>query len=181
MKNFLFAIAAITISALAITNGANAQNSNNMAVLEHPSNAVKVNKLMLTDALIIGDDEVNMKALKSFRKSYKTVSGVRWVKTTYGFTARFTANDIHNVIYYDMKGNWQASIKTYQEDKFNPTVRAIVKSKYFDYRITQVQEIENTDTNGIPTYIVHIEDEKDFMLVRVSDGNMDVYEQFKKG
>ena len=180
MKKFLLAIAVTTVSALAIANHGNAQNANNMAVLEHPRNVIKIDKLMLTDAMAAGPDALNAKALKSFKKSFKDVSGEKWIKNEYGVTARFTINDINNVIYYDKTGHWQASIKTYHEDQLDRNVRAIIKSRYFDYKITQVQEIENNDTDGTPTYIVHIEGEKDFMLIRVSDGNMDIYQKFKR-
>jgi hypothetical protein len=179
MKKFLFAFAAIVISALATANIVTAQDTNNVTALEQSGN-IKSARSMVTDTKPDGTVAVNAKALKNFKKSFKTISAERWVKNQYGFTARFTIDNISNVIYYDKSGNWQATLKTYNEDKFNRKVRAIVKSKYFDYKITQVQEIENTDTNDIPTYIVHIEGEKDFMLIRVSDGNMDVYEKFDR-
>ncbi|MGH2565116.1 MAG: hypothetical protein ACRDE5_11420, partial [Ginsengibacter sp.] len=59
-------------------------------------------------------------------------------------------------------------------------IRGIVKSKYYDYKITQVQEIETTATNGTPTYMVHIEGDNDFKIIRVSGGDMDVYEEYAK-
>jgi len=178
MKNFLSAITVIAISVLA-ANNVTAQDTNNVTALQQSGNTNST-RSMVTDAKPDGTIIVNAKALKNFKRSFKNVSDIKWVKNQYGFTARFTLNDISNVIYYDKNGNWQASLKTYNEDKFNRKLRAIVKSKYFDYKITQVQEIENTDTNGIPTYIIHIEDEKSFMLVRVSDGNMDVYEKYNR-
>ena len=60
------------------------------------------------------------------------------------------------------------------------TVRAIVKQKYYDYKITYVQEVETAATLGTPTYMVHIEGDNDFKIVRVCDGEMDVYEEFAR-
>jgi hypothetical protein len=179
MKNFLIAFAAGSILALATTNGANAQNSkNNIA-----SNDIKIDKSVFpgaADATNVSTNAISAKALKDFKKSYKNASGEKWAKSANGVTAQFTSNGIDNIVYYDKKGNWDASLKNYSEDKFDRNVRAIVKSKYFDYKITQVQEVETAATLGTPTYMVHIEGDNDFKIIRVSDGEMDVYEEFGK-
>lgn len=170
MKNFLIAFAAGSILALATTNGANAQGSkNNIA-----SNDIKINKSVFSTTVI------SDKALKDFKKSYKNANGEKWAKNATGFTAQFTSDGIANIVYYDKKGNWDASLKSYSEDKFDRNVRAIVKQKYYDYKITQVQEVETAATLGTPTYMVHIEGDNDFKIIRVSDGEMDVYEEFAK-
>jgi hypothetical protein len=177
MKNFLIAFAG-SIFVLATTTGANAQNSNDL-----DKSVIKINQSVFPtggNALNAGSFTVNFKALKDFKKSYKDANGEIWLKNEFGLTARFTAKGINNLIYYDKKGNWTASLKTYNEDKFDRSVRAIVKQKYYDYKITQVQEIETTATLGAPTYMVHIEGDNDFKIIRVTDGAMDVYEEFGK-
>ncbi len=60
-------------------------------------------------------------------------------------------------------------------------IRDIVKREYYDYEITSVQEIETIDSYGIPTYIVHLEDNNNIKLIRVRDGEMALYKEFKKG
>ena len=71
-------------------------------------------------------------------------------------------------------------MKGYFEDKLDRTVRGIVKQKYYDYKITYVQEIETGSNVAMPTYMVHIESDNDFKIVRVCDGAMDVYEEFAR-
>ena len=70
------------------------------------------------------------------------------------------------------------SLKGYFEDKLDRTVRGIVKQKYYDYKITYVQEVETGANVGMPTYMVHIEGDNDFKIVKVCDGAMDIYEEF---
>jgi hypothetical protein len=41
-----------------------------------------------------------------------------------------------------------------------------------------VQEVETGSNIGMQTYMVHIESDSDFKIVRVSDGVMDIYEEF---
>jgi len=172
MKNFLIAFAAGSILALASTNGANAQNSS----------AIKIDKSVFPGEsnALVSTSSISTKALKDFKKSYKNASDEKWAKSANGITAQFTSNGIANIVYYDKKGNWEASLKNYSEDKFDRSVRAIVKSKYYDYKITQVQEVETAATLGTPTYMVHIEGDNDFKIIRVSEGAMDVYEEFAK-
>ncbi len=183
MKNLLIAFVAGSILALATTNGANAQTPNNFASVDKRDNPFKFDKSVFPEASntsTISASTVNTKALKNFKKSYKNAADEKWEKNDEGFTAEFTLNNIANMVFYDKKGNWEASIKNYHEDKFDRNVRAIVKEKYYDYKITYVQEIETAATLGTPTYMVHIEGDNDFKIIRVSDDAMDVYEEFGK-
>lgn len=181
MKNFLIDFVAGCILALAAISGAYAQSSNNIVSAEQFKKPLKINRSVLpaeTNSAILDASMVSAKALKDFKKSYKNPDDAKWVNNAYGVTAHINANGIDNVIYYDKKGNWQASLKGYFEDKLDKNVRATVKQKYYDYKITYVQEVETGSTIGMPTYMVHIESDSDFKIVRVSDGVMDIYEEF---
>jgi len=181
MKSFLIAFVAGCVLALAANSGAYAQSSNNIVSAEQFKKPLKINRSVLpteTNSAILDVSMVSAKALKDFKKSYENPAIAKWVKNDYGVTAHFNANNIDNVIYYDKKGNWEASLKGYFEDKLNRNIRAIVKQKYYDYRITYVQEVETGSTVGMPTYMVHIEGDSDFKIVRVCDGSMDIYEEF---
>ncbi len=183
MKRFLIAFVAGCILALATNSGANAQSSNNIVSAEQYKMPLKINSSVLpaeTNSAILDASMVSAKALKDFKKSYKNPGDAKWVKSDHGVTARFNSNGIENVIYYDKKGNWQASLKGYFEDKLDKAVRAIVKQKYYDYKITYVQEVETGSTLGTPTYMVHIESNDDFKIVKIYDGEMDIYEEFAK-
>jgi cbb3-type cytochrome oxidase subunit 3 len=183
MKNFLIAFVAGIFLALATTNGAYAQSANNFALKDNKQSSIKFNKSVFPEesgSVSAGTNAISAKALKSFKNSYKDASGEKWEKNEYGATARFNLDGIDNIIYYDKKGNWRASIKNYGENKLDRTVRGIVKSKYYDYKIMLVQEVETTATNGTPTYMVHIEGDNDFKIVRVSDDAMDVYEEYAR-
>jgi len=181
MKSFFIALVAGCVLALATNSGVNAQSSNNIQSAEQFKMPLKINKSVLpaeTNSAILDVSMVSAKALKDFKKSYKNPGDAKWVKSDYGVTARFNSNGIDNVIYYDKKGNWEGSLKGYFEDKLDRTVRGIVKQKYYDYKITYVQEVETGANVGMPTYMVHIEGDNDFKIVKVCDGAMDIYEEF---
>jgi hypothetical protein len=57
-------------------------------------------------------------------------------------------------------------------------IRGIVKSQYYDYTITVVDEIEERMKPLV--YVVHLEDSTTLKYVRVCDREMEVLEEYKK-
>jgi len=165
------------ISTLAATNRANAQNSANAEVSEAPKNFNAVEK---AGAANNNAATVSPKALQNFSKTYKNVTAENWEKTKEGISATFTVSGVRAIIYYSKKGAWAGSLKGYNEENMPVDVRKIVKREYYDSRITYVQEVQTTESNGLPTYVVHLEDNEGVTLVRVHDGQMDVWKTFKK-
>lgn len=41
----------------------------------------------------------------------------------------------------------------YDEDKMNLAVRDIVKRKYYNFKITSIDEVESIDNENVPTYM----------------------------
>jgi hypothetical protein len=177
MNKNLFALAVVIISALAITKTTNAQSSNVTGAFEHHNYTVAIDKLMPARDKA-ANDAINAKALRDFGKYYKGAPGVTWHKNEHGYTACFVLNDINTAVYFDKKGRWQGSLKTYDEANLDRNVRGVVKSKYYDYKILNVQEVETIDSGDTPTYLVYLKDHSDFKLARVHEGAMDIYAQF---
>ena len=67
-----------------LTNGANAQSSNNIVSAEQFKMPLKINKSVLpaeTNSAIHDASMVSAKALKDFKKSYKNAGDDKWVKS----------------------------------------------------------------------------------------------------
>lgn len=182
MKKFLFALlAAGGFSALIATNGAHAQNLVNPGILQSLKNITAIEKeVRHASDNIVSNDAISPKALKDFTKTYKTVSSESWEKIQDGYATRFTLNDVLNSVYYNTKGRWTGSVKGYSEDKMPRDVRNIVKQEYYDYSIIYVEEVETIDSNGVPTYVIHLEDKNNIKLVRIGNRQIDVMEEFQK-
>ncbi|MBC7890083.1 MAG: hypothetical protein H7Z13_19580 [Ferruginibacter sp.] len=181
MKNFLFALVAGYIFALAVSNGAYAQKSVNTEVLEPQKNITAVEKTVTpVNARMDDIAAVSPKALKDFTRTYKNVSSERWAKIKDGFTARFSLNGINTLVYYDTKGRWAGSLKGYEEANLAREIRHIVKRVFYDYSITYVQEVETIDSGGKPTYIIHLEDNEHIRQVRIFEGQMEEWKEYDK-
>jgi len=174
MKHSIIATAVLLLSAVAGTNDLTAQtlSDNNIQYLNQNSTNVSSG----TD-----DHEViNPKAMRNFTRMYKDVTYETWLETKDGYAARFNADGIRNTILYDIRGHWTGTVKNYTEEKLPTGIRHIVKSKYYDYSIFYVDELESNESGGVPTYIIHLEDNNNIKLVRVCDGEMDIWKEFKK-
>ncbi len=121
---------------------------------------------------------VNPPVIRSFLKTYKDVSGEKWIEVKDGFVAMFNYNGKDYQVAYTKKGNLLRTIRSYNEDKMQPDLRQIVKSTYYDYEITRVHEIE------IPlspvTYVVQLAGKKEIIDLRIYDGEIEVMRKFNK-
>jgi hypothetical protein len=172
MKKNLIALVIVSAATLGGISGANAQIASNSSSLELNTGKTKnsMNEL----------ETISPRALKDFVKTYKNVTGESWTKTKDGFCFRFDSDGIRSAIYYDKKGNWAASIKYYGEEKLLREIRHIVKSTYYDYNILYTQEIEIPDSDGVPTYIVCVDDKTKIKMIMIHDGEMSIWKEFKK-
>ncbi len=181
MKKNLLAIAGIL--SLMITTGKSQAQSLNSVPMENVK-AIVINSSVFPEtkstATAADLSTINVKAVKNFKRSYKDASNETWATTADGFTASFNAAGISNKIFYDTKGKWSGSLKGYTEDKMDADVRSIVKNSYAGYKINYVKEVETPASLGAPTYIVYIENNNSIKLVRVCNGDMDVYQEFQK-
>jgi hypothetical protein len=71
-------------------------------------------------------------------------------------------------------------MKIYGEEKMLREVRHTVKSKYYDYNIVYTQEVEVAGSEGTPTYVICLEDKTNIKMIRICDGEMDVWKEYTK-
>jgi len=181
MKKNLIALTIVSVATLAGANRANAQIVSNNSSLEYGNNIIEINKTTKSVDYSTNELEtISPRALKNFADNYKNVSGATWMKVKSGFCVRFISDDIRTTISYDSKGHWASSIKYYNEEKMRHDVRHTVKSTYYDYNIVYTQEIETADTKGMPTYLVCLQDKTNIKIVRICDGEMSVWKEYKR-
>ena len=173
MKKNLIALVIVSVATLGGISGANAQIVSNSSSLEYQMNATETKNSM-------NELAISPRAVKDFMNTHKNVTGESWMKTKDGFSVRFNSDDVRTTIYYDKKGNWSGSIKIYGEEKLLREVRHVVKSTYYDYNIVYAQEIETTDSDGVPTYVVCVEDKTKIKMIRISAGEMSEWKEYTK-
>lgn len=185
MKKSLLALAAIYISVVAFTYRVNGQGNNNVIAFTDTKTFSRSIELVpyldnsFTDGSAVDLSKVHAKAIKDFESKFGSGLNESWTKISDGFVSNFKVDGFTNRVFYDRKGRWQYTVKAYGENKLPRDIRAIVKSIYYDYTITMVEEVQSINNM---VYVIHQEDAKSIMKIRITkDGELDVMEDLTKG
>lgn len=147
--------------------------------------AQPVNRAPLTDNLQslhmsgLPINKVHVKAMRDFLKRDKAAANPDWAVIDNGYVVKYTSkNNSRCRTVYNKRGEFLHTIKQYNESVMPRDVRNIVKSEYYDYTITVVEEVEERFKPVM--YIVHLEDATTLKNVRVCDREMVVMEEYNK-
>jgi hypothetical protein len=121
--------------------------------------------------------EISIKAVRDLYRSYGDNNHESWYATDYGFRAKFVKDSVAFMADYDKKGAWMHTIKTFYENKLAPDIRRKVRSKYFDYHISLVQQI---DSPAQVVYLVTVEDARSWMVLQLWEDNIEERSIFQK-
>jgi len=124
-------------------------------------------------------NNIHIRAVRDFLKRYKDVPDAEWVVIDEGFVVKYAGNGRRCRTVYNKNGLYLYTIRQYAEALMPRDVRAIVKSRYYDYIITLIEEIERPSTPIV--YVVHIEDATTLKNVQVSEGAIEIMDEYIKG
>jgi hypothetical protein len=124
-------------------------------------------------------NKIHVRAMRDFLKRDKTAANADWMLVETGYVVKYTGkNNSRCRTVYNSRGEYVYTIRQYYENVLPRDVRSIVKSEYYDYTITLVEEIEERMKPLV--YIVHLEDSTTLKNVRVSEREMEVVEEYTK-
>ncbi|PWT99096.1 MAG: hypothetical protein C5B52_11190 [Bacteroidetes bacterium] len=158
MKKLLLTIAIGTLPAIMMLEMSVAQGTSAKESATKPGSSFHLNLPASND-----------KAAKNFKRKFKNVTNPTWETVSDGTIATFNYDGVITKVFYNNNGNWQHTISYYGESKLPGDVRSQVKSQYFDYNISQVEELT------LPTqiiYLVHIDGSSDRKVLRISGGEL---------
>jgi hypothetical protein len=175
MKKVLIALIMGSISFSALIECLNAQGTSNPVAFTETKPFIKPAIAPNSAAAA----NVNTRAVKDFRGRFTSASEENWVAVHDGYISYFKMNGFGCRAYYDKKGRWEYSLTYFGEDKLPHDLRAIIKSTYFDFNITLIEEVETTEAG---VYLVHLEDQTSIKIVKINkDGEMELMQEFIKG
>ncbi|HEX6431694.1 MAG TPA: hypothetical protein VF008_28585 [Niastella sp.] len=150
-----------------------------------PAMAQQASRPLLTDNMqsLQGStrfiNRIHVKAMRDFMKRVKTADDADWMVVENGSVVKYTGkNNSHCRTVYNCRGEFSYTIRQYDESNMLRDVRAMIKSQYYDYKITLVEEIVQPFKPLV--YVVHMEDATTLKNIRVSDREMEVIEEYKK-
>lgn len=147
--------------------------------------AQQVNRQPLTDNLqslhmsTLPINKVHVKAMRDFLKRDNNAVNADWNVVESGYVVKYTGkNNSKCKTVYNCRGEFVYTIRQYYENVMPREVRGIVKSEYYDYTITLVDEIEERMKPLV--YIVHLEDSTTLKNIQVCEREMEVLEKYNK-
>ena len=129
-------------------------------------NLAALESLSFMDTYVPETKNINSKAIKDFQERYNNIKNAMWFSDKKGFESYFVQNGFGNRAFYGKKGHWLYSLILHTEQELPSDVRASIKSIYFDFAITLVEEVQ---TNYGSFYIVNLEDKSDIKILKVND------------
>jgi hypothetical protein len=187
MKKFLFALCTGFTSIAVLNNDVYSQYSERPDAFLNTKNfksnirhlAARENNVM-TGMYVPEEKNKNLKAQKDFQDRFKNVDNAKWFyDSKVGFVTYFLKDGYGNRVFYDKKGNWMYSLIFYGEDKLSRDIRAQVKSIYFDFNITLVEEIQMKVGTQ---YVVYLEDKSEIKILEVDrEGQIQILQEMVKG
>ena len=124
-------------------------------------------------------ENIATRAIKDFKRTYKGAKNPVWTNLNEkGFVCRFYLDDVLYRACYTNNGTWKYSIASYEENKLPKPVRNMVKSVYYDFDISYVNEISSPLKETV--YLIQIQDQKTLNMLRVSDGEMELIQELQK-
>jgi hypothetical protein len=83
------------------------------------------------------------------------------------------------MIAYNKKGKWVYTIQQYNLDNLDKNIADRVRFVYYDYKVTGVQKVEQPGMDAV--YIIHLENTKSIKLVRLTNDELEVVQDFVRG
>ena len=122
-------------------------------------------------------NEVHIKAVRNFTRDYKDAMDAKWFHTPEGFAVYFKYKNVETKVFYDKKGNYDCTVRYYDETVLPREVRHDVRSRYYDYNIYHVVEVSAA---GIIGYLIKMEGKTSWMDVRVLGNEIEVLKEYSK-
>ncbi|HTD41018.1 MAG TPA: hypothetical protein VK671_10390 [Mucilaginibacter sp.] len=120
---------------------------------------------------------VTKKVSDSFNSLFKDAKAPKWFEADKNYVVDFILNNQVNKAEFTKKGRLVYHMAFGNEKQMPADIRTIVKSKYFDFAINSTVKINYEEKSA---WIVNIEDDKQFLVLRVVDGVMDVLDKIEK-
>jgi hypothetical protein len=147
------------------------------------STQAQIKPVTLTEKIVnteehLAKEAIDLLVMAGFREQHPEVKNDAWARTENGFLVSYSIDDIHYNIFLNKKGKMTSQIRYYSERHLPSGVLDQVKNLYSCFTVRSVREIT---TKNATAYLITIQDETSWKVIRVLADEMDVVEDHKKG
>jgi hypothetical protein len=121
---------------------------------------------------------VSQKVMKAFQSAFKEGENPKWYQLNKNFLVNFIMYQQQHSALFKKNGYMVYHIAYGEEKNLPADIRKIIKPNYYDYNITKVVKVNVEDRN---IWVINLEDTKNFIIVRVENGEMEEVQKLSKG
>ncbi len=132
---------------------------------------------LLAPVTVTSTTMVNKAVDKSFKSSFPKATNLRWYRENKDYLAKFIIDDMNHNALYKKDGFLKYDIAYGYENNLPPDVRDQVQSTYREYKISRAFNVKFGSRN---IWLVNLESVKNYIKVRVEDGNLEEVERMKR-
>jgi hypothetical protein len=121
---------------------------------------------------------IDLVVMAKFNKNYIDASNESWLKTPNGYKVDFTKDGIKHSVFLNKKGRMTSQISQLTEKNLPANVRNLIKSLSGCFTIGHCREVT---TEMGKAYLITVDYDTTWKVMRVVGDEMDVYEEYKKG
>jgi len=170
MKKVLFIVAVIFFASIFVPHSSSAQTGKSTLSF-NPASPANVVSFFNDKKYFAGIrlNDISIKAMRHFVKTYVNAEDEKWYRLPDGFIASFTEDSVQKEAVYDRKGGWRSTLSSLNETQMPADIKDQVKSAYPDFDILVAYEIKTGPNLG---YVVKIESKTKIKILQVIDGAM---------
>lgn len=120
---------------------------------------------------------ISAKINKAFNQFFAGATNLRWYELDKKFLVKFIMNDKENRALFTKNGQLVYHITYGTEDFLPKDVRHLVKTKYYDQKITRVFNVNQDERN---IWVISLEDAKNLIMARVEDMELEETQRMTK-
>ena len=135
----------------------------------------------LTDADQLALEDIKWSSVRmhyDFTNRFKGATNIEISNSDWSYLITCTTDGGFNRIKYTRKGKWERTIRTYPNEKLDESIRAHIEYAYPRYSIFGT--VTEVKTGNETAQLVTIEDQKTWKRIKVVDGELEVYEEYRK-
>jgi hypothetical protein len=118
-------------------------------------------------------------AIASILVTSTTYAGNKSSISEKGYVVHSVIDGRKSTTAYDKKGNWVYTIQQYTIDDLDKNLKDRIRSVYYDYDVATIQKVEQPGMDVV--YVVHLENEKSIKIVRLTNDEMELIQDLKRG
>lgn len=125
----------------------------------------------------VSENDVNIRAVRMFRKKYPSADQVRWSENKGSYFVRFSVDGIKHKIAFDNSGDAEYQLKVYNAANVPAHIVKTMKLNYYDYEVKGAQEL----TTGSKTiHVVQLAGYKSWKTIRIADGEVEEIQNLRE-